>query len=39
MHRLIIIAQCAGGQFSDILREAPIIYSDKVKNGTADDHR
>ena len=31
MHRLIIIAQCAEEQFSDILREAPIIYSDKVR--------
>lgn len=31
MHRLIIIAQCAGKHFSDILSEAPIIYSDKVR--------
>ncbi len=31
MHRQIIIAQCAEEQFSDILREAPIIYSDKVR--------
>ncbi len=31
MHRLIIIAQCAEEHFSDILSEAPIIYSDKVR--------
>jgi len=31
MHRLIIIAQCAQEHFSDILGEAPIIFSDKVR--------
>ncbi len=31
MHRLIIIARCAEEHFSDILSEAPIIYSDKVR--------
>ncbi len=31
MHRLIIIAQCAEEHFSDILSEAPIIFSDKVR--------
>jgi hypothetical protein len=31
MHRLIIIAQCAHEYFSDILSEAPIIFSDKVR--------
>lgn len=31
MHRLIIIAQCAEEHFSGILRETPIIYSDKVR--------
>lgn len=31
MHRLIIIAQCAAEHFSDILSEAPIIFSDKVR--------
>ncbi len=31
MHRLIVIARCAEGHFSDILSEAPIIYSDKVR--------
>jgi hypothetical protein len=31
MHRLSIIAQCAQEHFSDILGEAPIIFSDKVR--------
>jgi len=31
MHRLIIIAQCAEEHFSEILSEAPIIFSDKVR--------
>jgi hypothetical protein len=31
MHRLIVIARCAEEHFSDILSEAPIIYSDKVR--------
>ncbi len=31
MHRLVIIAQCARVNFPDILSEAPIIYSDKVR--------
>ncbi len=31
MHRLIIIARCAEENFPDILSEAPIIYSDKVR--------
>lgn len=31
MHRLIIIAQCAEEDFSEILKETPIIYSDKVR--------
>ncbi|MBU4491539.1 MAG: hypothetical protein KKD69_03655 [Euryarchaeota archaeon] len=31
MHRLIIIAQSAEEHFSDILSEAPIIFSDKVR--------
>lgn len=31
MHRLIIIAQCAQEHFSEILNEAPIIFSDKVR--------
>ena len=31
MHRLIIIARCAEEYFSEILSEAPIIYSDKVR--------
>ncbi len=31
MHRLFIIAQRAEEHFSDILSEAPIIYSDKVR--------
>lgn len=31
MHRLIIIARCAEEHFSDILNEAPMIYSDKVR--------
>ena len=39
MHRLIIIARCAEENFSDILSEAPIIYSDKVRLDTAPHHR
>ncbi len=31
MHAASEAAQCAEEQFSDILREAPIIYSDKVR--------
>jgi len=31
MHRLIIIAQCAQNHFSEILGEAPLIFSDKVR--------
>ncbi|MCX9010072.1 MAG: DUF6516 family protein [Candidatus Methanoperedens sp.] len=31
MHRLIIISRCAEENFSDILNEAPVIYSDKVR--------
>lgn len=31
MHRLIVIARCAEDYFSDIIREAPLIYSDKVR--------
>ncbi|MCE8426556.1 MAG: hypothetical protein J5U17_12365 [Candidatus Methanoperedens sp.] len=31
MHRLIIVAQCAEEHFSEILSEAPIIFSDKVR--------
>lgn len=31
MHRLIVIARCAEDNFSDIIREAPFIYSDKVR--------
>ncbi len=31
MHRLFLIAQCAEGHFSDILNEAPVIFSDKVR--------
>lgn len=31
MHRLIIIAQCAQDHFSEILSEAPLIFSDKVR--------
>lgn len=31
MHRLIIIARSAEEYFSDILSEAPMIYSDKVR--------
>ncbi len=30
MHRLIVIARCAEEHFSDIIIEAPIIFSDKV---------
>lgn len=31
MHRLIVIARCAEEDFSDIIIEAPIIFSDKVR--------
>ena len=31
MHRLIVIARCAEEHFSDIIIEAPIIFSDKVR--------
>ncbi|NJD52481.1 MAG: hypothetical protein FIB07_06380 [Candidatus Methanoperedens sp.] len=31
MHRLFIVAQCAQEHFLNILSEAPIIYSDKVR--------
>ncbi len=31
MHRLIVIARCAEDHFSDIILEAPFIYSDKVR--------
>jgi hypothetical protein len=31
MHRLILIAQCAQDNYSKILGEAPIIFSDKVR--------
>lgn len=31
MHRLVVIARCAEEHFSDILSEAQIIYSDKVR--------
>ena len=31
MHRLIVIARCAEEHFSDIISEAPIIFSDKVR--------
>ena len=31
IHRLIAIARCAEDHFSDIIREAPFIYSDKVR--------
>ena len=31
MHRLFIVAQCAQEHFSEILKEAPIIFSDKVR--------
>lgn len=31
IHRLIIIARCAEECFPDIMSEAPIIYSDKVR--------
>lgn len=31
MHRSIVIARCAEDHFLDIIREAPLIYSDKVR--------
>jgi len=31
MHRLIVIARCTEEHFSDIIIEAPIIFSDKVR--------
>ena len=31
MHRLIVIARCAEEHFPDIISEAPIIFSDKVR--------
>jgi hypothetical protein len=37
MHRLIIIAQCAEKHFSNILKEMPIIFSDKVRLVFIDD--
>ena len=37
MHRLIIIAQCAEEHFSNILKEMPIIFSDKVRLIFIDD--
>ncbi len=37
MHRLIIIAQCAEEHFHEILKEMPIIFSDKVRLVFIDD--
>jgi len=37
MHRLIIIARCAEEHFSHILKEMPIIFSDKVRLVFIDD--
>ena len=37
MHRLIIIARCVEDSFLDIIREAPLIYSDKVRLIFVDD--
>jgi len=37
MHRLIVIAQCAEEHFSNILKEMPIIFSDKVRLVFIDD--
>ena len=37
MHRLIIIAQCAEEHFFNILKEMPIIFSDKVRLIFIDD--
>jgi hypothetical protein len=37
MHRLIVIAQCAEEHFDNILKEMPIIFSDKVRLVFIDD--